>query len=138
MNIKAPYSVSTPTAHLAFSALSPSSLSTFNQNITQLNTNRAYLLSHLPTIPGVGKILGGNHANFVVVQILSKEAQKNGGGEVDNERAEEVYLRLARKEGVVVRFRGKELGCEGCLRVTVGTRVECERVLERLREVLSE
>ena len=86
----------------------------------------------------MGKILGGNHANFVVVQILSKEAQKNGGGEVDNERAEEVYLRLARKEGVVVRFRGKELGCEGCLRVTVGTRVECERVLERLREVLSE
>ena len=57
---------------------------------------------------------------------------------MDNKRANEVYLRLARREGVVVRFRGNELGCEGCLRVTVGTRQECERALERFREVLSE
>ncbi|KAL7414996.1 pyridoxal phosphate-dependent transferase [Mrakia frigida] len=133
MNIKAPYSVSTPTAHLAFTALSPSSLAQFNQNIASLNANRSYLLQNLPSIPGVGAILGGNHANFLVVQILGKE-----GGKVDNERANEVYLRLARREGVVVRFRGKEVGCEGCLRVTVGTREECEVVLRRLREVLAE
>ena len=36
--------------------------------------------------------------------------------------------------GVVVRFRGNELHCKDCLRVTVGTVEENERMLELLEE----
>jgi len=43
---------------------------------------------------------------------------------------------MAERDRVVVRFRGNEVGCEACLRITVGTRDECERVVERLRELL--
>lgn len=91
------------------------------------------MLERLPKIKGVGPILGRPHANFVLVQILGKDLSKP-----DNVRAKEVYLRLATKEKVVVRFRGNELGCEGALRITVGTKEECEVVLQRLEEVLSE
>lgn len=132
-NTKAPYNVSSPTASLALAALAPASITQFRRNITTLLENRAFLLDELPKITGVGEILGGNHANFLLVQILNK----NGKG-VDNARAKGVYTRLAEREGVVVRFRGNEIGCEGCLRITVGTREECEAVLGKLSEVLSE
>jgi histidinol-phosphate aminotransferase len=73
-------------------------------------------------------ILGKPHANFLLVQIGNKEEVDRP----DNFRSEKLYKYMAEQDKVVVRFRGKELGCEGCLRVTVGSREECERVVERL------
>lgn len=78
---------------------------------------------------GVIGILGKPHANFLLVQI----GNKHDVSQPDNERSERLYKHMAEEDKVVVRFRGKELGCEGCLRVTVGSREECERVVERLR-----
>jgi histidinol-phosphate aminotransferase len=135
-NTKAPYSVSSPSASLALAALSPSALSQFTETITLLNTQRSFLLSALPTIPGLGRILGGNHANFVLVQVLDKPLED--GGKVSNVRAKEVYTKMAEEEKVVVRYRGNEVGCEGCLRITVGTPEESKAVVERLRSVLSQ
>ncbi|GAA5854163.1 hypothetical protein JCM8547_008250 [Rhodosporidiobolus lusitaniae] len=133
-NIKAPYNISTPTASLALRALSPTGLSLFRQNISTLNTNRSWLHSALFETPGIVTILGAGHANFLVVQVGSKEDPKKP----DNERAKKAYLHLAETDKVVVRFRGNEIGCEACLRITVGTREECERVVERLRTFLQE
>lgn len=81
---------------------------------------------------GLIGILGKPHANFLLVQI----GNKRDVGKPDNERSERLYKYMAEEDKVVVRFRGKELGCEGCLRVTVGSREECERVVERLTEGL--
>ena len=55
---------------------------------------------------------------------------------MDNKRAEKCYKFMAESDKVVVRFRGNEIGCEGCLRVTVGTMEECVEVVERLGELL--
>ena len=87
----------------------------------------------MPRIPGVGRFRGGEESNFLLVEMLEKP-----GGEPSNEVALQVYERLAETRGVVVRFRGKELGCFGCLRVTVGTEHEVTRFLEELERVLSD
>jgi histidinol-phosphate aminotransferase len=47
-----------------------------------------------------------------------------------------VYKALAEENGVVVRYRGGEMGCQGCLRITVGTEEENEVVLSKLGDVL--
>ena len=60
------------------------------------------------------------------------------GGQASNDVALQAYERLAETKGVVVRFRGKELGCLGCLRVTVGTQEEVTRFLEELKSVLDD
>lgn len=133
-NTKAPYNISKPTATLALSSLSKAGLSILNANISTLNACRTELISDLLTIPSIGEILGGNDANFILVQILDKPRAE--GGRPSNPRALEAYKRMAEKMGLVVRFRGNEIGCEGCLRITVGSPEECRAVVDRLREIL--
>ncbi|KAF9004033.1 pyridoxal phosphate-dependent transferase [Cyathus striatus] len=134
-NTKAPYNISTPTAHLALSALSPASIATMQSKVATLTASRSALLSSIQSLApsGVGKDIGGNNANFIMVPILKKD----GSGE-DNDRAQRVYKALAEENGVVVRFRGNELGCNACLRITIGTEEENTAVLEKLKKVLEE
>ena len=61
---------------------------------------------------------------------------KDGSGLPDNARSERVYKVLAEEYGIVVRFRGREPGCEGCVRITIGSEQENRIVLDKLREVL--
>ena len=58
-------------------------------------------------------------------------------GKPSNEVALRVYETLAENRGVVVRFRGKEIGCLGCLRITIGTKDEVDRFLKEIESVLS-
>ena len=134
MNTKAPYNISTPTASLALSALSPTAVSSMRKKVSTLIASRRTLLDGLAALRpfGLGPSIGGNDANFVMVPVLDK----SGNGEADNVRAQRVYKTLAEEEGVVVRFRGGEPGCAGCLRITVGTEHENKVVLEKLGELL--
>lgn len=133
-NTKAPYNISVPTAHLASLALSPSGLENMRSNLRTLISNRSSLLKELSTIKGVGDVLGSNDANFVLVQVL--DAPREQGGKPDGTRAEMVYKRMAEERGLVVRNRSKELGCAGCLRITVGTEAENGRCVSLMRQLL--
>jgi histidinol-phosphate aminotransferase len=128
-NIKAPSNISTPTAALAMRALSPAGLKLLRANIATLNSNRTWLHSALLKLPSVLRILGAGDANFLLVQIGTE-------GAPDNVKAQAVYTKMAQVEKVVVRFRGNESGCEGCVRITVGTMEECETVIEKLGQLL--
>ena len=129
-NAKSPYNVSGPTASLAASALSPPGLKVMHDVVASLNYNRSTMIDQLRKINGVGRILGGNSANFVLAEILDKN------GRPSNERATMVYKTMAESRGVVVRFRGMEKGCEGCLRITVGSSKECQTAVQILEELL--
>ncbi|KAJ6001423.1 hypothetical protein N7499_002662 [Penicillium canescens] len=129
-SLKAPYNISSPTSALASAALTGPNMAVMRHYREQIIAQRDRLVRELPTIPGVGQFLGGYDANFLLVQIL------NGEGRPCNVTALAAYEAMAEKRGVVVRFRGKELGCEGCLRITVGTEAEVSKFLQELRVVL--
>lgn len=128
-NTKAPYNISLPTASLAQQAVSTPGLVQMANAVSTLNANRTKLIDGLKSISGIGSILGGNHANFVMAQVTKD-------GKPSNERAVSVYKNMAEHRGVVVRYRGSEVGCEGCLRITVGTEEEVAAVLKQLGELL--
>lgn len=133
-NLKAPYNISSPTSALACAALQPANLAVMRSNRAKIVQQRDRMLQELPKIPGVGRFLGGTDSNFLLTEIL--DAPRQQGGQASNEVAMGVYEGLAETKGIVVRFRGKEAGCLGCLRITVGTETEVDRLLLEMREVL--
>jgi len=140
-NTKAPYNISTPSAHLALAALSPSGVNTMRAKVRTLAASRAALLASFSKLAplGLAEALGSNDANFVLVPILEKpQLPSMSRGKPDNVRAQKVYRRLAEEMGVVVRYRGGEVGCEGCLRMTVGSEEENSVLLEKLEMLLRE
>lgn len=131
-SLKAPYNISNPTSQLAMQALQSQNLKVMHSNRDSILQQRDRLLKEMPKIKGVGRFLGGRASNFLLVEMCDTENRPS------NEVALQVYERLAEKRGVVVRFRGKEHGCLGCLRVTVGTEKEVTRFLAELASVLEE
>ncbi len=131
-SLKAPYNVSTPASALAAYALSPPGLAAMRANRARILAQRARLLAALPAVAGVGRLRGGTDSNFLLFEMLDAR------GRPDNLTAKAVYQRLAEARGVVVRFRGTEHGCEGCLRITVGTEDEVTRLLAALKTTLAE
>ncbi|KAM7220969.1 Pyridoxal phosphate-dependent transferase [Rhypophila decipiens] len=131
-SLQAPYNIPSPTAALATYALSDKGLGIMRQNVENLLKQRERMIKAMEKIPGVGRLRGGLDSNFLLYEMLNKE------GQPDNKTALAVYERLAEQKGVVVRFRGKEHGCEGCLRITVGTGEETGKFLEAVEKTLAE
>ncbi|KAL1921811.1 uncharacterized protein VTP21DRAFT_10453 [Calcarisporiella thermophila] len=134
-NTKAPYNIGNPSSRIANEALSPTGIQTMLSNRALIHEQRDRLLRELgdpnKRPEGIGRILGANDANFLLVQILDKS------GRPSNKRAEGIYRSLAETRGVVVRFRGNDPGCEACLRITVGTVEENDILLNELRKALA-
>jgi len=128
--LKAPYNISNPTSALAQQALSPAGLAVSRKHMASLLEQRGRLVDGLAKIPGVGRLRGGLESNFILVEMLDSSEKP------DNAVALAIYEALAGKRGVVVRFRGKEAHCEGCLRITVGTEIETSMLLKELEDVL--
>jgi histidinol-phosphate aminotransferase len=131
-NLKAPYNISSPTSAIACQALAKEGLAVMRSNRDRILVQRDRLLRELPKVKGIGRFRGGTASNFLLVEIL------NRNGWPDNATALAVYEKLAEEKGVVVRFRGKEHGCLGCLRITVGTEEEVTRFLEALEKAIQE
>lgn len=128
-NMKAPYNIPNPTSEIATLALQEDGLKVMRSNLARILAQRDRLLTELPKIKGVGRFRGGTKSNFLLVEILDEQ------GNPDNVTALKVYEKLAENRGVVVRFRGKEHGCLGCLRITVGTETEVTRFVKEIGEV---
>ncbi|KAI8336799.1 histidinol-phosphate aminotransferase [Chlamydoabsidia padenii] len=131
-NTKAPYNIGTPSAQIAQEALSAQGVARMMDYRQRLIQQRGHVIDTLTGLPGIGRILGGNDANFVLAEILDKD-----NNTPCNLRAEKIYKYMAESMGVVVRFRGKEYGCKGCLRITIGTEEENKSMILKLKESLA-
>ena len=127
---KAPYNISTPTSQLAITALGEGLL-VMQKNISLIKAERSKLQNLILDLPFVSRLLGNHDANFILAQVIDKN------GNPDNKLAHHIYKKLAESEKIVVRFRGNELGCLACLRITVGTAAENTQLIEKLKSILN-
>ena len=112
-SIKPPYNVNELTQQKAIEHLSVNGLAA-NQ-IKNILSERTNLVSELESINFVSKIYPSD-ANFVLVKV--DDATKR-------------YNQLI-KRGIVIRNRTTQFGCENCLRLTIGTSEENEKLLKEL------
>lgn len=130
--MKYPYNISNLTSDVAIRATKEASLAEAKIKIGKIIEQRGIVLEKLLKLKYVGKNRGGLDSNFVLIEILNKDLKP------DNEVAHKLYLTLATEKKIVVRFRGKELGCTGCLRVSIGTAAENAVLVEQFEKVLTE
>lgn len=119
--VKPPYNISTLTSFVALQAFSNRSLSNMKSLVCNINTDKQRLAKSILDWPGVKSIRGGLDANFLLVELES------------NQQALAIYKALAssEKDRIVLRFRGNDLNCSGCIRITVGTTDEMELLEQR-------
>jgi histidinol-phosphate aminotransferase len=111
--VKPPYNINKASQELALEALKNTSL--VNAWIRDTVNERIMLEEALIKYPFVEKLYPAD-ANFILVKV---------------EDANALYDYLS-GNGVIVRNRSRELLCENCLRITVGTQAENKKLLELL------
>ena len=113
--IKYPYNVNLLTQEKALELLDEDRMRT---QLAQILQERTRLCRDLSAIPLVRRIYPTD-ANFLLVDV----------GDADG-----VYHKLV-EEGIIVRNRNRVTLCRGCLRITVGTPEEDDRLLEALKNM---
>jgi histidinol-phosphate aminotransferase len=111
--IKPPYNIGQATQELVLEALN--STNEVNEMIKEIVSMRNELAGKISRLSSVLNVYP-SEANFLLVKI--KEARK-------------VYEMLLSK-GIVVRDRSSAPGCEDCLRITVGTKEQNEKLISTL------
>lgn len=112
--VKYPYNINVVTQKIVLEQLRRSP----DAQIAEIVSERGRVLEGLAKNPVIRKI-HPTDANFVLV-------------EVDEPRT--IYDRLI-GAGIIVRDRSRIKGCEGCLRITIGTPEENDRLLETLKKL---
>ncbi len=114
--IKPPYNISAPTQALALEALNHEAEK--NKIVAQLLAERQTLADALRSLPSV-RVVHPSDANFLLVQF---------------DDAKSVFEHLIAQQ-VIVRDRSNVKLCDGCLRISVGTSAENERLITALRQM---
>lgn len=116
--VKYPYNINVVAQKMALMKLDEAAK---DKAVAEIVGQRFRLEKELRKCPEVKGIYSSD-ANFLLVRF---------------ENPDEVYERLL-AGGVIVRNRSKVPGCEGCLRITVGTPVENDRLLRLLSSSVAE
>ena len=112
--IKPPYNINKASQELALQALQ--NTAQVNEWIKELVDQRQMLAGQLSTFAFVEKVFESD-ANFLLVKVNN---------------ADQLYKYLSGNK-IIVRNRSREAGCDGCLRITIGTPEENEHLFEILK-----
>ena len=116
MKVIAPYPLATPVADVAGQALSEQGIALMRQHVAELNANRAWLFEQLPQLSVVQQVFP-SETNYILARFTDSP---------------KVFKTLW-DQGIILRDQIKNPGLAGCLRISIGTREECERLIAALQ-----
>ncbi|MDQ4428532.1 histidinol-phosphate transaminase [Yokenella regensburgei] len=116
LKVIAPYPLSTPVADIAAQALTPLGITQMRERVAQILSERQYLVSQLQETACVEQVFD-SETNYILVRITASSA---------------VFKSLW-DQGIILRDQNKQPSLSGCLRITIGTRAESQRVIDALR-----
>ncbi|QCI21421.1 histidinol-phosphate transaminase [Buchnera aphidicola (Hyadaphis tataricae)] len=111
-----PYPISIPVSNIAIQSLSQRFIQIMKNRVSELNDNRIWLINELKQLSCVKKIFN-SHTNYILVRFFMFE---------------EIFNTFWKK-GIILRKQNSKMNLEQCLRITIGTRAECFRVIQELK-----
>ncbi|MEW5290049.1 histidinol-phosphate transaminase [Erwinia papayae] len=115
MKVIAPYPLATPVADIAAQALSEQGLVLMREHVSTLVANREKLIADLRQCPCVEHVFN-SETNYVLARFS----------------ASSLVFKTLWDQGIILRDQNKQPGLSGCLRISVGTRAECDRAVAAL------
>ncbi|HFZ8992980.1 TPA: histidinol-phosphate transaminase [Citrobacter freundii] len=116
LKVIAPYPLSTPVADIAAQALTPQGINSMRDRVAQILQERQYLSQALQGIACVEQVFP-SETNYILARFSASSS---------------VFKSLW-DQGIILRDQNKQPSLSGCLRITVGTREESERVIDALQ-----
>ncbi|MFC0138772.1 histidinol-phosphate transaminase [Erwinia mallotivora] len=115
MKVIAPYPLATPVADIAAQALSEQGLVLMREHVSTLVANREKLIADLRQCPCIEHVFN-SETNYVLARFS----------------ASSLVFKTLWDQGIILRDQNKQPGLSGCLRISVGTREECDRAVAAL------
>jgi histidinol-phosphate aminotransferase len=112
--VKYPYNVNIVAQQIALEQLNKN----IKTQVTEIQSQRKWVEVQLDTILLVKRVYSSD-ANFLLIRV---------------DHPHTIYKELITR-GIIVRDRSNVQGCEGCLRITIGTPEENQRMIEILQEI---
>ena len=109
--VKYPYNINKAALQIVEQLLEES----IDDKVAEIVEQRGVVAEELAAMPFVSKVYPSD-ANFVLVRVDDADA---------------IYEHLI-ADGIIVRNRNRVRGCEGCLRITIGTKQENEKLIKSL------
>ena len=116
MKVIAPYPLATPVADVAGQALSEEGIVLMRRHVAELNANRDWLTAQLQQQACVEQVFP-SETNYILARFTDSPA----------------IFKTLWDQGIILRDQNKNRGLAGCLRISIGTRDECERLIAALQ-----
>ena len=121
MKVIAPYPIPEPVAQIAAEALTAENLGRLNAQVDILNTEKARLTAALNEVSDF-TLVGDTKANFVLFRYARCTA----------------LMQYLVSQGMLIRDQSKQLNLQNCLRVTVGSPEQNDRLMSLIHTFLAE
>ncbi len=118
LKVIAPYPLSLPVADIAEQALSEAGIALMRRRVAEINDNRRWLADALAACDCVTQVYP-SESNYLLARFNP-----------DSQAFKTLW-----DQGIILRNQSKQPGLAECLRITIGTRRECERVIASLRAI---
>lgn len=118
LKVIAPYPLSAPVADIAAQALSSEGIAVMRQRVSELAANRSWLQQVLPECACVEQVFP-SESNYLLVRVTA---------------ASNAFKSLW-DQGIILRDQNKQPSLANCIRITIGTRSECQRVVDALNSL---
>ncbi len=113
LKVIAPYPIPEPVAQIAANALSSDSLALIALQVDTINREKEALAESLAAIEGF-TLVGDRKANFILFRY-AKSAE---------------LMQFLVSRGMLIRDQSKQLNLQNCLRVTIGTEEQNQRLMQ--------
>lgn len=121
MKVIAPYPIPEPVAQIAAQALAPNAIERLEKQVSQLNSEKALLATALESIDGIS-LVGDTKANFILFRFSKAKA----------------LMAYLVENGMLIRDQSKQLSLDNCLRVSIGTAAQNQRLMNLINAFVKE
>ena len=113
LKVIAPYPIPEPVAQIAAQALSAESLTLLDLQVATINREKEALAEALESIEGF-ELVGDRRANFILFRYAKAQA----------------LMQYLVSQGMLIRDQSKQLNLQNCLRVSIGTEEQNQRLMQ--------